>query len=51
MQTKQKLGQFFTTNHEYILTGIDIPSDTKSIIEPFTGNGDFLILSIKKYKL
>ena len=44
---KQKLGQFYTTNHEYILQGMKIPDTIKNIIEPFTGNGD-LISFIKK---
>ena len=43
-QTKKKqiLGQFYTTNQEYILQDIKIPSHVKNIIEPFTGNGDLL---------
>jgi hypothetical protein len=44
---KQMLGQFFTTNQEYILQGITIPNTIINIIEPFTGNGD-LICFIKK---
>ena len=47
MSTKQILGQFYTTNHEYILQGIKIPNYIKNIIEPFTGNGD-LITFIEK---
>jgi hypothetical protein len=39
---KQNLGQFFTTNHEYILQGMVIPNNIKYIIEPFTGNGDLV---------
>lgn len=45
--SKQNLGQFYTTNQEYILQGMKIPIDIKYIIEPFTGNGD-LITFIKK---
>ena len=43
-QTKKKqvLGQFYTTNQEYILQDIKIPSQIKNIIEPFTGDGDLL---------
>ena len=43
-QTNKKkiLGQFFTTNQDYILHNIKIPSNIKNIIEPFTGNGDLL---------
>ncbi len=39
---KQKLGQFFTTNYKYILSGLSVPENTKKIIEPFCGNGDLL---------
>lgn len=39
--TKSKLGQFYTTNYEYILQGFSIPRDIP-IIEPFAGNGDLL---------
>ena len=39
---KQALGQFYTTNQEYILQGIHIPSHITHIIEPFTGNGDLI---------
>jgi len=45
--SKQILGQFYTTNHEYILQGMKIPNNIKNIIEPFTGNGD-LITFIEK---
>jgi hypothetical protein len=45
--TKQILGQFYTTNQEYILQGMNIPKNIKNIIEPFTGNGD-LITFIEK---
>jgi len=45
---KQILGQFYTTNHEYILQNIKIPSNIKNIIEPFTGDGD-LLNYINKY--
>jgi hypothetical protein len=44
---KQILGQFYTTNQEYILQGMNIPNNIKTIIEPFTGNGD-LIEFVKK---
>lgn len=37
--SKKTLGQFYTTNHAYILQGIKIPLDVKCIIEPFAGNG------------
>jgi len=37
--SKQELGQFYTTNYEYILNGFDIPEDTTHLIEPFAGEG------------
>lgn len=39
---KSLLGQFFTTNQEYILQGFTIPEDIEKIIEPFAGNGDLI---------
>lgn len=36
---KRALGQFYTTNYEYILQGFSIP-EGPSIIEPFAGRGD-----------
>lgn len=39
---KSELGQFYTTNYEYILSDMKIPDNTKNIIEPFVGNGDLL---------
>ena len=48
---KQKLGQFYTTNYDYILK-ICIPNNIKNIIEPFTGEGDLLkFINIKNYNL
>jgi len=49
---KKKLGQFYTTNYEYILQGMKIPNDIINIIEPFAGNGDlipFIENNEKKY--
>lgn len=40
--SKEELGQFYTTNYEYILSGMKIPDSVKNIIEPFVGNGDLL---------
>ena len=40
--SKQVLGQFYTTNQEYILQGMKIPDNIETIIEPFTGNGDLI---------
>ncbi len=39
---KKNLGQFYTTNYEYILNGFNIPPNVDKIIEPFIGNGDLL---------
>jgi hypothetical protein len=40
MSTKKDKGQFFTTNAEYILSGLTIPDG--DIIEPFAGNNDLI---------
>ena len=42
MNSKQTLGQFFTTNFSYILKNMHIPDNITNIIEPFAGNGDLL---------
>jgi hypothetical protein len=47
---KQKYGQFFTTNYKYILDGMIIPKNTKTIVEPFVGAGDLLNF-VKKSKV
>lgn len=39
---KSQLGQFFTTNYQYILHNLYIPEDIIRIIEPFAGNCDLL---------
>ncbi len=51
--SKKQLGQFYTTNYEYILSNMEIPSNVINIIEPFVGNGDLLnfIENKKKYNL
>jgi hypothetical protein len=41
MASKQ-LGQFYTTNRDYILQGLDIPQGTTEIVEPFCGKGDLI---------
>ena len=53
IMSKNQLGQFYTTNYEYILSNMKIPSNVKTIIEPFVGNGDLLkfIKNKKKYNL
>ena len=50
LKNKKTLGQFYTTNQEYILQGMKIPNDIKNIIEPFTGNGDLLLFIEKEQK-
>lgn len=42
MSKKQKLGQFMTTNYEYILQNMNIPTNITKIIEPFAGNKDLI---------
>ena len=51
--SKSELGQFYTTNYEYILSNMKIPNNVKTIIEPFVGNGDLLkfIKNKNKYNL
>lgn len=39
---KTQLGQFYTTNYQYILTGLEIPKDINKVIEPFVGHGDLI---------
>ena len=40
--SKSQLGQFYTTNYEYILQNCVVPIDTSCVVEPFVGNGDLL---------
>lgn len=52
---KHELGQFMTTNQNYILQNMYIPKDIKNIIEPFAGNEDLLngsmIVKKEDYKI
>ena len=49
---KKNLGQFYTTNYDYILQNMSIPIDVKNIIEPFAGKGDLLkFINIKDYNV
>lgn len=41
MNSKSKLGQFYTTNSDYILRGMKVP-DGVDVIEPFCGQGDLV---------
>jgi len=47
---KKNKGQFYTTNNEYILDGLEIPENIEHIIEPFAGKGDLLDWLNKKLK-
>jgi hypothetical protein len=53
MAGKTKLGQFYTTNFQYILQNMYIPHGITNIIEPFVGNGDLLqfIADKSKYEI
>jgi hypothetical protein len=42
MEHKKTLGQFFTTNQHYILSGMKIPDNVLNIIEPFAGEEHLL---------
>lgn len=42
MKTKRELGQFYTTNYQYILQNLHVPETATHIIEPFVGAGDLL---------
>ena len=50
-EKKQNLGQFYTTNYDYILQNLIIPEDIETIIEPFAGNGDLLKFITKKINI
>lgn len=51
--SKNELGQFYTTNYEYILSNMFIPENIKTIIEPFAGKGNLLdfINNKEKYSI
>lgn len=49
MELKKSLGQFYTTNSEYILQNIELPENIK-IVEPFVGQGDLIKWVEKKIK-
>lgn len=42
MSSKKDLGQFFTTNSNYILTGFEEYVKGKVVMDPFAGGGDLL---------
>jgi hypothetical protein len=41
-ELKSQLGQFMTTNADYILQGFVIPETVSCVLEPFAGNGDLI---------
>jgi len=53
ISNKKNLGQFFTTNYDYILQNLYIPDYVKNIIEPFAGNCDLIkfIKNIDNYNI
>lgn len=52
MSSKQKLGQFYTTNYNYILQGMQIPKNKKvKILEPFAGKGDLFKVVNSSYTI
>lgn len=42
MSQKKDLGQFFTTNSDYILQGFENVVQGKTVLDPFAGGGDLL---------
>lgn len=51
MNKKTRLGQFYSTNCDYILEGFDqIPDNIRCIIEPFAGKGDLMEWVKKRVK-
>jgi len=42
IRKKQELGQFYTTNYNYIFQNFSIPNNISHIVEPFVGEGDLL---------
>lgn len=49
---KKNFGQYYTTNFEYILSGMKVPENSKDtiLIEPMAGNGDLLNWCSEKFK-
>lgn len=44
---KKNLGQFFTTNSDYILQGFEKYIKNKNVVDPFAGNGDLIVWADK----
>jgi hypothetical protein len=49
-KNKKNLGQYYTTNQEYILQKMTIPDKIENIIEPFAGNGNLVEFIEKEEK-
>lgn len=49
MELKKSLGQFYTTNSDYILQNLELPENIE-VIEPFVGQGDLVIWTKKNVK-
>ncbi len=47
LNKKRQLGQFFTTNSDYILKGLDNFVVGKKVTDPFAGDGDLLNWALK----
>lgn len=47
IKMKSQLGQFFTTNADYILYGLESFVRNKVITDPFAGNQDLFVWAIK----
>lgn len=48
MRNKKQLGQFFTTNSDYILKGLEKLVKGKNISDPFAGGGDLIAWAKKQ---
>tara|TARA_B100001094_G_scaffold3827_1_gene3469 strand:- start:1013 stop:2047 length:1035 start_codon:yes stop_codon:yes gene_type:complete len=48
MSKKKQLGQFYTSNYDYILQNLNIADNVNNIVEPFCGQGD-LIKFLEKF--
>ena len=52
LNNKKQLGQFYTTNYDYILQNMEIPHYVTHIIEPFAGNCDLIkFVDVSKYTI
>jgi hypothetical protein len=48
MENKKQLGQFFTTNSDHILSGMEKCIKEKNVTDPFAGGGDLLLWAGKQ---